>query len=153
MGLPSLSVVEILYTGMDMSMIAPCLDRMIREGKEGLMLNRNSKYFRKRHNGILKVKQFYTVDLEIVDLEEGTGRLSGTLGAFVVRYKGNFLRVGSGMTDNQRNTFWNDGVALIGRIIEVKYKEESYDRKTGLPSLQFPIFVQLREFGKQESYN
>ena len=136
-----------------LSMISKCLDRMIAEGKEGLMLNRNCKYFTRRHNGILKVKQFYTVDLEIVDLEEGTGRLSGTLGAFVVRYKNNYLRVGSGMTDDQRKKFWDDGLNLIGRVIEVKYKDESYDRRTGLRSLQFPTFVQLRELGKQESYD
>ena len=153
LGLASLYVVDILYTGTDMSMISPCLDQMIREGKEGLMLNRNSKYFRKRHSGILKVKQFYTVDLEIVDLEEGTGRLSGTLGAFVVRYKGNYLRVGSGMTDEQRKTFWEEGIGLIGRVIEVKYKDESLDKRTSHYSLQFPIFVQLRELGKQESYD
>lgn len=151
--LSSLRIVDILYTGNDMSMISQCLDRMIAEGKEGLMLNRNSKYFTRRHNGILKVKQFYTVDLEIMDLEEGTGRLSGTLGAFVVRYKDNYLRVGSGMTDAQRKEFWDDGISLIGRVIEVKYKDESYDRRTGLHSLQFPIFVQLRELGKQESYD
>ena len=153
LGLASLRVVDILYTGTDMSMISPCLDRMIAEGKEGMMLNRNCKYFRRRHNGILKVKQFYTVDLEVVDLEEGTGRLTGTLGAFVVRYKGNYLRVGSGMTDEQRKTFWDEGISLIGRIIEVKYKDESLDKRTGHYSLQFPIFVQLRELGKQESYD
>ena len=151
--LVNLCIVDILYTGNDMTMISKCLDRMIAEGKEGLMLNRNCKYFTRRHNGILKVKQFYTVDLEIVDLEEGTGRLSGTLGAFVVRYKDNYLRVGSGMTDEQRKAFWSDGIALIGRVIEVKYKDESYDRRTGLHSLQFPIFVQLRELGKLESYD
>lgn len=153
LGLSSLRVVDILYTGTDMSMISPCLDRMIAEGKEGMMLNRNCKYFRRRHNGILKVKQFYTVDLEVVDLEEGTGRLTGTLGAFVVRYKGNYLRVGSGMTDEQRKTFWDEGISLIGRVIEVKYKDESLDKRTGHYSLQFPIFVQLRELGKQESYD
>ena len=153
LGLSALRVVDILYTGTDMSMISPCLDRMIAEGKEGMMLNRNCKYFRRRHNGILKVKQFYTVDLEVVDLEEGTGRLTGTLGAFVVRYKDNYLRVGSGMTDEQRKQFWIDGIGLIGRVIEVKYKDESLDKRTGLYSLQFPIFVQLRELGKQESYD
>ena len=147
-----LRVVDVLYTGTHTDMIQVCLDKMVREGKEGVMLNRNAKYMRKRHNGILKVKRFYTVDLEILDLEEGTGWLKGTLGAFVVRYKGNILRVGSGMTDEQRATFWNDGIALVGRVIEVKYKEESRDKQTGLYSLQFPIFVQLRELGKQESY-
>lgn len=151
--LSNLRIVDILYTGSDMSMVSKYLDCMISEGKEGLMLNRNCKYFTRRHNGILKVKQFYTVDLEIMDLEEGTGRLAGTLGAFVVRYKDNYLRVGSGMTDEQRKAFWTDGIALIGRVIEVKYKDESYDRRTGLQSLQFPVFVQLRELGKQESYD
>lgn len=151
--LSNLRIVDVLYTGNDMSMISKCLNRMVAEGKEGLMLNRNCKYFTRRHNGVLKVKQFYTVDLEIVDLEEGTGRLSGTLGAFVVRYKNNYLRVGSGMTDDQRKKFWNDGLNLIGRVIEVKYKDESYDHRTGLRSLQFPTFVQLRELGKQESYD
>lgn len=153
LNLESLAVVDILYSGTDTSMIDICLQKMIREGKEGLMLNRNAKYFRRRHNGIFKVKQFYTVDLEVLDLEEGCGRLKGTLGAFVVRYKGNYLRVGSGITDEQRKLFWEEGIKLIGRVIEVKYKEESRDKQTGLYSLQFPIFVQLRELGKQESYD
>lgn len=151
--LESLDVVDLLYSGTDKSMIDIFLEKMIAEGKEGLMLNRDSKYFRKRHNGILKVKQFYTVDLEIIDLEEGTGRLKGTLGAFVVRYKDNILNVGSGMTDEQRREYWDNREALIGRVIEVKYKEESRDKGSGRFSLQFPIFVQLRELGKQESYD
>lgn len=151
--LKSLAVVDVLYSGTDTSMIDICLQKMIHEGKEGLMLNRNCPYFRKRHNGILKVKQFYTVDLEVLDLEEGNGRLKGTLGAFVVRYKDNVLHVGSGMSDEQRKIFWDEGIKLVGRVIEVKYKEESFDKRTGLSSLQFPIFIQLREPGKLESYD
>ena len=151
--LNALDVVSLFYNGTDRSMIDIFLKKMIDEGKEGLMLNRDSKYYRKRHNGILKVKQFYTVDLKIIDLIEGTGRLKGTLGSFVVRYTDNILNVGSGMTDEQRVEYWNDREALIDRIIEVKYKEESRDKITGRPSLQFPIFVQLRELGKQESYD
>lgn len=152
-GLKSLAIVDILYSGTDQSMIDIYLEKMVSEDKEGLMLNRDAKYFRKRHNGILKVKRFYTVDLRIIDVEEGSGRLSGMLGAFVVRYKDNVLHVGSGMTDEQRQTFWGERENLIGRVIEIKYKEESRDKETGKPSLQFPIFVQLRELGKQESYD
>ncbi len=152
-GLSSLDVVELLYNGTDKSMVDVYLDKMVAEGKEGLMLNRDSKYYRKRHNGILKIKRFYTVDLRIIDVEEGSGRLSGTLGAFVVKYKDNILHVGSGMTDEQRKIFWQDRESLIDRVIEVKYKEESRDKETGRPSLQFPIFIQLRELGKQESYD
>ena len=151
-GLESLRVVEMLYAGNDASVIDAFLDQMVREDKEGLMLNRDSKYYRKRHNGILKIKRFYTVDLRVISVEAGAGRLAGKLGAFVVDYKGNTLNVGSGMTDEQREEFWRIREELTGRVIEVKYKEVSSDKKTGLCSLQFPIFVSLREEGKEESY-
>ena len=150
--LKNLSIVEHLYSGSDQTVIDSFLDKMVEEDKEGLMLNRDSKYSRKRHNGILKVKRFYTVDLTVLSVEEGSGRLAGKLGAFVVDYKGNTLNVGSGMSDEQRDEFWSNRGALPGRVIEVKYKEESSDKKTGLSSLQFPIFVSLREEGKEESY-
>ena len=146
------SAVEILYNGNDASMIDYYLDKMVSEDKEGLMLNRNSKYSRKRHNGILKIKRFYTIDLKVTAVEEGSGRLAGKLGAFVVDYMGNTLNVGSGMSDEQREEYWRLRFGLIGRVIEVKYKEESSDKKTGMGSLQFPIFVSLREQGKEESY-
>ena len=152
LGLECISVVENLYTGDDASMIDCFLEKMVLEDKEGLMLNRDSKYYRKRHNGILKVKRFYTVDLRVTAVEEGSGRLAGKLGAFVVDYKGNTLNVGSGMSDEQRDEFWENRDNLPGRVVEVKYKEESSDKKTGLLSLQFPIFVSLREEGKEESY-
>jgi len=152
LGLKYITVVEVLYSGCDAAMIDVLLDKMVSEDKEGLMLNRDSKYYRKRHNGILKIKQFYNVDLKVLSVEEGSGRLSGKLGAFVVDYKGNTLNVGSGMTDEQRDEFWLIRDSLPGRVIEVKYKEESSDKKTGLQSLQFPIFVSLREEGKEPSY-
>jgi DNA ligase-1 len=126
---------------------------MVSEDKEGLMLNRDSVYACKRHNGILKVKRFYTVDLKVTEVLEGSGRLSGRVGAFVVDYKGNPLNVGSGMSDQQRDDFWLRRDELPGRVIEVKYKEESSDKKTGHYSLQFPIFVSLREVGKDVSYD
>ena len=49
--------------------------------------------------------------------------------------------------------FWKDKNNLIGRVIEVKYKEISKDKKTGLESLQFPIFVGIREKEKCISYD
>ena len=151
-GVKNIDVVDILYSGTDHSQIEKCLQKMVDEGKEGCMVNRDVPYKCKRHNGILKVKRFYTCDLKVLRLEEGSGRLEGTLGAFVVDYKGNELRVGSGMTDEQREVFWEAGNSMIGRVIEVKYKEVSKDKKTGKESLQFPIFVALREEGKEVSY-
>lgn len=147
-----IKVVPLLYEGTDTKMIDVMLDKMVAEDKEGCMLNRDTPYQKKRNKGILKVKRFYTCDLQVLRLEEGQGRLAGTLGAFVVDYKGNELSVGSGMTDEQREQFWASRDNLIGRIIEVKYKEVSKDKKTGKESLQFPIFVGLREIGKEVSY-
>ncbi|MCL2079272.1 MAG: hypothetical protein FWH17_05430 [Oscillospiraceae bacterium] len=161
LGIRSVETVDVLYTGNDAKMIDYFLEKMVSLDKEGLMLNRDSKYYCKRHSGILKVKRFYTVDLVVTDLIEGSGRLSGKLGAFVVEYKGNALNVGSGMTDEERVDFWRIRDELAGRVIEVKYKEESVievedkkegsDKKISRFSLQFPVFVSLREEGKEES--
>lgn len=147
------SVLPVLYHGTDVAMIDKRLDQMVREDKEGLMLNYNVPYKCKRHSGILKIKRFYTVDLKILGAEEGEGRLAGTLGALVVDYKGNEVRVGSGFTDEDRASLWNDRVNLPGRICEVKYKEISSDKKTGAESLQFPVFVGMRNDKTEPSLN
>ena len=143
---------EPLYQGTDQSMIGALLDQMVREDKEGLMLNLDVPYQRKRHSGILKIKRFYTMDLPILRCEEGSGRLSGTLGAFVVDYMGNEVSVGSGFTDAQRDDLWCRRDELPGILCEVKYKEVSCDKKTGANSLQFPVFVGLRTDKSEPSF-
>ena len=125
---------------------------MVKEDKEGLMVNFDVPYRRTRHNGILKVKRFYTMDLPIIRLEEGTGRLKGTLGALVLKYKNNEVKVGSGFTDEQRSEFWAKGESMIDTLCEVKYKEISYDKSTGRESLQFPTFVGIRDDKTEVSY-
>lgn len=125
---------------------------MVAKDKEGLILNTDVPYKRTRHKGILKVKRFYTMDLPIIRCEEGTGRLSGMLGAVVVGYKDNEVKVGSGFSDEQRAEFWRSRDELIGSLCEVKYKEISTDKNTGLESLQFPVFVTIRNDKTEVSY-
>ena len=146
------SILPTLYMGRDQSKIDELLEQMVREDKEGLMVNLDVPYKRKRHNGILKVKRFYTMDLPIVKCEEGSGRLVGTLGAFVLNYKGNEVRVGSGFTDEQREAYWRRRAELAGVLCEVKYKEISSDKNTGAESLQFPVFITLRTDKEDISY-
>lgn len=148
----SVSVLPVLYQGTDKSKISEFLNQMVLEDKEGLMANLDVPYKCKRHNGILKVKRFYTMDLPIVRCEEGSGRLAGTLGAFVLDYKGNEVNVGSGFTDEQRAAFWENRENLSGMLCEVKYKEISSDKKTKSESLQFPVFVTLRTDKSEVSY-
>ena len=146
------SVLPVLYSGTDQTKINEYLEQMVSEDKEGLMANLDVPYRRTRHKGILKIKRFYTMDLPILRCEEGTGRLEGTLGAFVLEYKGNEVKVGSGFTDEQRATYWQQRDSIAGTLCEVKYKEISSDKNTGLESLQFPVFVQLRTDKTEISY-
>ena len=146
------SILPVLYSGTDQSRIWELLEQMVREDKEGLIANLDVPYRRTRHNGILKVKEFYTMDLPIVGCNEGTGRLAGTLGALVLDFKGHEVKVGSGFSDEQRTEFWHNRDNLIGVLCEVKYKEVSYDKSTGADSLQFPVFVRIRNDKEGVSY-
>lgn len=83
----AVNVLPVLYHGNDQSKISELLEQMVREDKEGLMINTDVPYRRTRHKGILKVKRFYTMDLPIIRCEAGTGRLKGTLGALFLNTK------------------------------------------------------------------
>lgn len=152
-GCKNISVVDMFYEGTDQAQIWKWLDYAEEHDLEGVVLNLDAPYECKRSKNLIKVKKFYTMDLEVVGAEEGDGRLKGTLGALIVDYKGNHVNVGSGYNDQTRNDIWKMKDDIIGRVIEVKYKEVSKDKKTGLESLQFPIFVTVREEGKEVSYN
>lgn len=144
--------VPILYQGMDAQMITKHLNKEMSLGHEGVMINLlDAPYRFGRTSDILKVKVMQDCDLRIIDAEEGSGRFAGTLGALVVDYRGNELRVGSGFTQAERDMFWKDPGAYIGRVITVQYFEVTED-KDGKLSLRFPVFLRLREEGKDVSY-
>lgn len=146
-------ILPVLYHGTDQSKIDILLDKMVKEDKEGLMLNLDVPYQKKRHNGILKIKRFYTMDLKIVDVEEGAGKNENKLGAICVDFKGNIVKVGSGFADYERELMWENRDELTGKFAEVKYKEISKNKQNNLESLQFPVFVRLREDRNSPSYN
>lgn len=150
--LKNIEIVPMVYEGTDQSVIPKWLDYAVEHDWEGLMLNTDVPYRRTRHNGCLKIKRFYTVDLRITAIEEGQNRLAGTMGALVVDYKGNALRIGSGFDDATRAAVWANPDNYIGKIVECKYKEVTMDKKTGLESLQFPTFVRFRDDKNEVSY-
>lgn len=151
-GTQNIEVVQMVYEGTDVNDVYDWLDYAVRHDWEGLVVNRQVPYRRTRHNGCLKVKRFYTVDLRITAIEEGQNRLAGTMGALVVDYKGNELRIGSGFDDATRAAVWANPDNCIGKIVECKYKEVTMDKKTGLESLQFPTFVRFRDDKNEVSY-
>lgn len=152
MQLKNIEVVPMVYEGTDQSVIPQWLDYAVANDWEGLMLNTSVPYKRARHTGCLKIKRFYTLDLRIVAIEEGQNRLSGTMGALVVDYNGNELRVGSGFDDDVRKNVWTNRDSYVGKIVEVKYKEKTSNKDTGAESLQFPTFVRFRDDKDEVSY-
>lgn len=146
-------LVPILYSGEETAMIDYYLKKICASGGEGVMINMSdAPYEYKRSSSLLKVKQMQDCDLRIAGFLEGDGALSGTLGALIVDYKGGALRVGSGFTLADREYFWSHQKDLIDRVVSVQYFEETTD-DTGKPSLRFPVFLELREEGKEVSYS
>lgn len=144
-GLTYFEPLSVLYCGTDTSMITKLLDEAVANQEEGIMINiALAPYEFKRTNHLLKCKKMQTVDLEIVGFEEGTGRLVGTLGAILVRYKdGNIVKVGSGFSDAIRTLIWIEPSDFLGKIVEISYFEETTNASGGV-SLRFPIFKDFR---------
>lgn len=134
-------LLPILYRGSDTSKITELLEEEVANGEEGIMINIcDALYDFKRTNNLLKVKKFDSLDLEVVDLEEGSGRLTGTLGAIHVRYKGgNIVKVGSGFSDEERKLYWSQPELIMNKVVEIKFFEETTNSDKTY-SLRFPTW-------------
>lgn len=144
LGVQDIGVVRVFYSGTDLNKVWEYLDYAEQNDMEGVMLNLDTPYRFGRTKELIKVKKFYTMDLRVIRIEKGTGRNKNRLGKAIVDYKGNEVGVGSGFSDEQRNYFWNHPDEIVGHIIEVKYKEQTKN-KEGSESLQFPVFISIRD--------
>ncbi len=151
-GTKNIELVPIIYEGSDHSKIDEWLNFAEEHDWEGIMVNLDTPYECKRTKNLIKVKRFFTVDLLCTDIGSGTGKNENTLGFITCDYKGYPLGVGSGFTDEQRNYYWNNPEEIVGKIVEVRYKEETKNKDGGL-SLQFPTIVSIRKDKSEPSYN
>lgn len=124
--------------------------KCIESGKEGIMIkDPSAPYECKRSTAWLKLKPVMTVDLEIVDLQEGDDKYKGKLGALVCNgYEGEreiIVNVGSGFSDEERELYWNTSSEVIGKIAEVKC-DCITQNQNGIYSLRFPRFSRIRGF-------
>lgn len=136
--------IPVFYAGYSINQIEICSDFAYENQMEGIMINRDSMYQFKRTSELLKYKKFNTIDLEVIGFQEGTGKYEGVLGALVCKMGSNTVYVGSGFTDEQRYEIWEYQDALLYKLVEVKYKDMTYNKETGLRSLQFPVFMGFR---------
>jgi len=126
----------------------------IEGGYEGIMLkNPIGEYNCKRSADWLKLKPFIEVSLEVKDVEEGTGRNEGRLGAVVCEGvdDGKTIRVnvGSGFSDSDRSDYWDSRSQLVGQIVEVR-ADAVTQNQDGTYSLRFPRFLHFRGFERGE---
>ena len=126
----------------------------IEAGFEGIMIKDvDAVYECKRSVSWLKMKPFIEVSLEVVDVEEGTGKNEGRLGALVLEGvdDGQAIRVncGSGFSDSDRTEFWASRDSLARQIVEVR-ADAVTQNQDGTYSLRFPRFLRFRGFAAGE---
>ena len=124
--------------------------KAIAGGYEGIMLkDPNASYECKRSVAWLKLKPFIEVSLEVKYLEEGTGKNVGRLGALVCGGQDDgkeiTVNVGSGFSDDLRDSIWADSNSVIGQIVEVR-ADAVTQNQDGTYSLRFPRFKAFRGF-------
>lgn len=143
----NLSVVERLYEGTDHSQIWKWLDYADEDmGWEGIMINLDTPYECKRTKNLIKCKKFFEKDLRCTKVNIATtGKYKGMMGSITCNYFDNTIDVGSGFNDSQREYYTKHPEEIVGKIISVKYKEETQN-KDGGKSLQFPVFIACRSF-------
>jgi DNA ligase 1 len=123
-------------------------------GYEGVMIKDvDAPYECKRSHSWLKAKPFIEVTLEVIAVEEGTGKNEGRLGALVCAGQDDgrdiTVNVGSGFTDDQRSSIWAAGNAVLGQLVEVR-ADAVTQNQDGTYSLRFPRFKTFRGFSKGE---
>lgn len=124
--------------------------RAIEGGYEGIMIkDPEAGYECKRSHSWLKLKPFIEVTLEVQDVEEGTGRNAGRLGALVCNGTDDgreiTVNVGSGFTDSLRDILWTSRTSVLHQLVEVR-ADAITQNQDGSYSLRFPRFVRFRGF-------
>ena len=124
-------------------------------GYEGVMIKDiDAPYECKRTHAWLKAKPFIEITLKVVDVEEGSGRNEGRLGAIIVEGEDDgynyHLNCGSGFTDDQRSSFWADRTNVIGSLVEIRADARTKSQDSETYSLRFPRFKTFRGFDSNE---
>ena len=151
--MPNVELLPHIIVDLDTAAGKDQLDRYAKDqvnaGFEGIMIKHpDAPYLCKRSTDWMKWKPTITVDLEVIGVEEGTGRNVGRLGALVCSGvddgKEITVNVGSGFSDADRDDYWINRNLVIGRTAEVLC-DVITQNQDGTYSLRFPRFVRFRD--------
>ena len=124
-------------------------------GWEGCMLRKDTIYKRGRSKDLIKIKKFQDAEYIVEGIIEGTATYNEggskeypVVAALVITHKGNQVKVGSGLSKEQRIGWLQNPNEVIGKTVTVQYFEETQDSKTGEYSLRFPVLKHVYENGR-----
>jgi DNA ligase-1 len=124
-------------------------------GWEGCMLRKDASYKRGRSKDLIKIKKFQDAEYTVNGIIEGTATYNENgakeypvVAALIIEHKGNQVKVGSGLSKEQRIGWLQNPNEIIGKTITVQYFEETQDSKTGEYSLRFPVLKYVYDDGR-----
>lgn len=120
------------------------------DGGEGVMLVDFSSAYEVSPNPrktLLKVKLLKEFVCKVIAVAEGTNKYEGMMGSVVVEYERNGetynVNVGSGFNDLDRDYYWHNPLAIIGKHIEIESFGESMNAQGGY-SINCPIYKRIQ---------
>ena len=112
------------------------LDELEIKGAEGLVVRSpDTLYVGKRSASSLKVKSFSDDECTLTGYTKGHGKFEGLVGALVCEWQGKSLKIGSGLSDEERKN-----PPVIEANITFKYNGLT---RYGNP--KFPVFLRVRD--------
>lgn len=125
---------------------------------EGFIFRKNCPFKSGRSTDLLKYKLFKDAEFVVTGTingeklmlnNKGVMENMNTCAALTIEYKGHQCQVGSGLSDEQRRLWFEHPEEIIGKVINVKYKQESHNQD-GSVSLQFPVLKMV--IGKERDF-
>ena len=118
----------------------------LKDGYEGMIVRHpEASYRRSRSPFIMKFKpkkDDYYLIIGTKEEVDKSGYPKGTLCALIcTSNEGTIFSVGSGLTQEQRETYWNKKDDLVGKLCHVAYQNITSGK--GVP--RFPVFLSVKE--------
>lgn len=124
-------------------------------GWEGCMLRKDAPYKRGRSKDLIKIKKFQDAEYIVEGIIEGTATYNEggakeypVVAALIITHKGNQVKVGSGLSKEQRIGWLQNPNEIIGKTVTIQYFEETQDSKTNEYSLRFPVLKHVYDNGR-----
>lgn len=113
-------------------------------GYEGIMVrNTNANYEGKRSYNLLKLKEFFEEEFEIIGFKEGKGKLIGHLGSWICKCGDNTFDPPMKCTQARKKELWETKEQYIGKKLTVRFT--GYTKAKNVP--RFPEGIRFREEG------